>query len=47
MSVPKEYKMLVENEFPNQNIQVLSDLGTRFLQHVRFKNKFFTTRQIF
>ena len=36
MSVPKEYKMLVKEEIPNQKISTL----------VRFWNKIFTTCQI-
>ena len=40
MSVPNEYKILVENEIPNQKFQVLSDFETKFLQRVRFQIKF-------
>ena len=48
MSVPKEYKMVVKNEVPNQKkFQLLSDFKTKFLQRVRFQIKFFTMRQIF
>ena len=36
MSVPKEYKMVVKKEIPNQKISTL----------VRFKNKIFTACQI-
>ena len=47
MSVPKENKLLVRNETPNQKIQFLSDFQTKFLQRVRFQIKFFfTARQI-
>ena len=47
MSVPKENKLLVRNEYPNQKkFQLLSDFKTKFLQRVRFQIMFFTTRQI-
>ena len=46
MSVPKEYKMVIENEILIQKISVLSDFKTKFLQRVRFQITFFTTRQI-
>ena len=32
--------------FQIKNLQLLSDFKTKFLQHVRFQIKFFTTRQI-
>ena len=46
MSVPKENKLFVRNEIPNQKFQILSDFKTKFSQGVRFQIKFFTTRQI-
>ena len=36
MSVPKEYKMLVENEIRIKKFQVSLDFKTKFLQRVRF-----------
>ena len=46
LSVPKEFKLLVENEIPNQKFEGLSDFKTKYLQPVRFQINFFTTRQI-
>ena len=46
MSVPKEYKMVIENEILIQKNSVLSDFKTKLLKRVIFQIKFFTTRQI-
>ena len=46
MSVPKENKLLVRNEIPNQKFLLLSDFKTKFSQRVRFQIKFLTTCHI-
>ena len=46
MTVPKENKLLVRNEIPNQNIPTLVRFYNKPFTTCQVSNHFFTTRQI-